>query len=153
VTDGAGLSASDLFTLTVVNTNDAPTLANAIPDQTATEDAPFAFALPADTFADVDPGDALTLTASSEDGSFLPAWLRFDPVARTFTGTPLNGDVGLLNVKVSAVDRSGASAFDLFALTVANTNDAPRLAHPLANWTAPEAVAFSFNITDGFVDD
>src|SRR5262249_43988205 len=69
------------------------------------------------------------------------------------TGTPLNSDVGLLNVKVSAADRSGASAFDLFALTVANTNDAPRLAHPLANWTAPEAVAFSFNITDGFVDD
>ena len=52
--DGSGVMASDVFNIAVANTNDAPVVANAVADQTATEDAAFSFVLPADTFADVD---------------------------------------------------------------------------------------------------
>jgi hypothetical protein len=40
-TDGSGTLASDEFRLTVANTNDAPTVANAIADQQASEDDEF----------------------------------------------------------------------------------------------------------------
>jgi hypothetical protein len=40
-TDGSNAFASDEFRLTVSNTNDAPTVANAIADQAATEDQIF----------------------------------------------------------------------------------------------------------------
>ena len=42
------------FTITVTNTNDAPTVANPIPDRTATEDAAFAYQFPSNTFADLE---------------------------------------------------------------------------------------------------
>jgi hypothetical protein len=45
-TDEAGEAVSDVFALTVANTNDAPTRANPIADQTATEDQPFTFTVP-----------------------------------------------------------------------------------------------------------
>ena len=45
--------------MTVKNTNDAPTLANAFKDQTVQEDAVFRFEIPANTFADVDVNDSL----------------------------------------------------------------------------------------------
>ena len=38
-TDGSSAPATDTFTLTVTNTNDAPTVANAISDQTIAEDS------------------------------------------------------------------------------------------------------------------
>ena len=43
---------------------------------------------------------------------------------KTFTGTPLNADVGSITVQVTASDGS-TSVSDTFTLTVANTNDAP----------------------------
>ena len=54
--------------INVAPVNDAPTVANAIADQNATEDTPFAFTLPSNTFADVDLGDARTLTATLAGG-------------------------------------------------------------------------------------
>src|SRR4029077_12087575 len=62
-TDAGNASASDTFRITVTNTNDTPTLANPIADQTATEDSAFSFIVPGNTFADVDVGDALALSA------------------------------------------------------------------------------------------
>jgi alkaline phosphatase/2',3'-cyclic-nucleotide 2'-phosphodiesterase (5'-nucleotidase family)/3',5'-cyclic AMP phosphodiesterase CpdA/methionine-rich copper-binding protein CopC len=47
------------------------------------------------------------------------------PVAMTFSGTPTNGDVGSLDIKVTATDENGATVSDVFTLTVTNTNDAP----------------------------
>jgi hypothetical protein len=52
--DTTGLTVNTTFDLTVVNTNDAPTVANAIADQAATEDQAFSFTVPANTFADAD---------------------------------------------------------------------------------------------------
>src|SRR5205085_1923654 len=90
------------------------------------------------TFADVDAGDILTYSATIENGGALPSWLTFDVATRTFSGTPTNIEVGSLNIKVITTDKSGASANDIFAITVANTNDAPTLANAIADQTATE---------------
>ncbi|WP_198378980.1 putative Ig domain-containing protein, partial [Neoroseomonas rubea] len=145
-TDGSGSSASDDFTLTVANTNDAPTLANPIADRSATEDSAFSYQVPIGAFGDPDAGDNLAYSATLADGSPLPAWLSFDPATRTFSGTPANDDVGTISVRVTATDSSGSSASDDFTLTVANTNDAPTLANPIADRSATEDSAFSYQV-------
>jgi Ca2+-binding RTX toxin-like protein len=120
--DGSSWSGSVLNSL--ATGNHFPTLANAIADQQASEDSVFSFTLPADTFADAEPG-SLTLTVQLADGGALPTWLSFDPLTRRFAGTPDNDQIGTLSIKVTASDAGGLSAFDTFDLTVANTNDAP----------------------------
>lgn len=121
----AGAPVTAHLVLTVANVNDPPELAQPLPDLVATEDAAFAFTVPQDTFRDVDAGDQLTLSATRADGSALPAWLAFDAESRSFSGTPVNGDVGMLQIRVQATDGAGALASDEFQLTVQNANDAP----------------------------
>jgi len=118
--DGKNGAVSDTFILTVTNVNEAPTLTAPLPDQSATKDVPFSLAVPAGTFADVDPGDVLTYSASLADNSPLPTWLQFNPTTRTFTGTPQFSDVGTVNVKVTATDTGSLNVSDVFALTVAH---------------------------------
>lgn len=108
-----------------IATNHAPTLGNAIADQSTDEDSPFSFTVPADTFSDSDAGDVLSYTATLADGSDLPAWLSFDPATEAFSGTPPQEDVGSFEILVSAADNGGLSAEDTFALDVANVNDKP----------------------------
>ncbi|MDH5336384.1 MAG: putative Ig domain-containing protein [Nitrospira sp.] len=100
--------------------NQAPMVAVPVLDQTAAEDSFFTFTVPATTFidADVSHGDALAYGASLAGGSPFPAWLSFDPITRTFAGTPSPGDAGVLQVTVIATDTKGASTTDQFALTV-----------------------------------
>jgi VCBS repeat-containing protein len=152
-TDAGNLSAFDTFDVTIANTNDAPTLTNAISDQSATEDATFSLTVPTNTFADVDAGDTLAYSATRADGSALPTWLAFDATTRTISGTPLNGDVGTLSVKVTAMDVAGASAFDSFDVVVANTNDAPVVANAVADQLATEDAPFSFTVPAGAFSD
>jgi hypothetical protein len=117
-TDGSGAQASGSFMLTVANTNDAPTLATPIADQSASEASLFTFTLPANTFADVDQGDIVTYSATRTDGTALPAWLRFDAATLVFRGTPQRQDAGPLEIRVSATDRAGQSASDRFRVMV-----------------------------------
>ena len=124
-TDTSGVSLSTAFTITINDTNDAPTLANAISDQSIDEDSALSFSMPSDTFNDVDAGDSLTYTATLSDGSALPSWLSFDASNLTFSGTPVNENVGSLDITVTATDGSSISVTDSFTLTVNNTNDAP----------------------------
>ncbi len=124
-TDTSGVSLSTAFTITINDTNDAPTLANAISDQSIDEDSALSFSMPSDTFNDVDAGDSLTYTATLSDGSALPSWLSFDASNLTFSGTPVNENVGSLDITVTATDGSSISVTDSFTLTVDNTNDAP----------------------------
>ncbi len=88
-TDSSGASsAPSVFALNVANVNDAPTVANPIADQSATQDVAFSYTVPANTFADIDEGDTLTYSAKLADGSALPSWLKFDATTRTLSGTP-----------------------------------------------------------------
>ena len=149
--DGS-LSTANTFDIVVSNTNDAPVVANAIADQSATEDSAFAFQFASGTFADVDLSDTLTYTATRADGSALPSWLSFDAASRTFSGMPANGDVGTISVKVTASDGT-ATVSDSFDLTVGNTNDAPVVANAIANQVATEDQAFAFQFASGTFAD
>jgi Ca2+-binding RTX toxin-like protein len=120
-TDTEGLFVETTFGVTVTSVNDAPTVAQAIPDQSATEDSLFQFVLPTNAFKDVDVGDSLTYKATLSDGKPLPNWLKFDAAIGTFSGTPLNEDVDTLSVKVTATDKVGASVSDTFDLAIAQT--------------------------------
>ena len=93
-----------------------PVVNKPIPNQVTTVGQNYIYTIPADTFTDAD-GDELTLSATLEDGSPLPAWLTFDPLTNTFSGTPAAGDVGTVTIKVSASDGVG-TASTTFTLTV-----------------------------------
>ena len=78
-------------------------LTTALLDQSNNEDNGFSFTIPNDSFTDID-GDAITYSVTLDDGSALPSWLSFDAATQTFSGTPLNADVGDINVTVTATD-------------------------------------------------
>jgi Ca2+-binding RTX toxin-like protein len=151
--DLLGASTSTAFKIAVANVNDAPVIANPIAKQTATEDAPFSFAVPANTFSDIDAGDSLSLSATLANGSALPTWLKFDAATGTFSGTPANADVGTLDVRVNAVDLSGAGVSNTFQLAVANTNDAPSVATPIPDQTALTGALFQMAMPAGTFSD
>ncbi len=113
-TDGTN-SVSDTFDIAVTA---APTVANAIPDQTATVNAAFSYQFAANTFNDAD-GDTLTYTATQADGTALPGWLSFAADTRTFSGTPTAANVGTVSVKVTATDgtHSVSDSFDIAVVT------------------------------------
>ena len=152
-TDSSNATASDTFDIVVANTNDAPTVANVIADRNATEDSEFTFAFAENSFADVDVGDSLTYSATKSDGTALPTWLTFTAATRTFSGTPLNADLGTLSIRVTAKDGSNATATDTFDIVVTNTNSAPTLATPIADQNATEDSAFSFQLPANTFDD
>ncbi len=115
-------TASQNIIVTINGVNDAPTVANAVPDQTTTENSAFNFTVPTNTFADVDAGDTLTYTATLDNGNALPSWLSFNANTETFSGTPLAANVGTIGVQVKARDNSNASVSDIFNLSVSPLN-------------------------------
>ncbi len=125
VSDGTNTSAPVDVVVNLTNVNEQPTVDNEIPDQNAFEDAAFNFVVAAGAFGDPDAGDSLTFAAALPNGDDLPSWLNFDGGTRTFTGTPLQADVGTLTVRVTATDGDGLSTFDDFDIVVSNTTDAP----------------------------
>ncbi|PPC74282.1 hypothetical protein C4K68_26570, partial [Pokkaliibacter plantistimulans] len=93
--------------------------ADSVSNQSAVQNQAFSFTLPAGTFADVDAGDSLTLTATLANGAALPGWLSFDASTGLFSGTPAAANVGSLSITVTATDADGAQATTTFTLTVA----------------------------------
>ena len=102
-------------------TNNPPTVANTIPDQTATVGTAFSYVFPANTFSDADTSDTLTYTATKADDTALPLWLAFAAGTRTFSGTPT--DAGMVALKVTASDGNGGSVSDEFDITVSAAAD------------------------------
>ena len=135
-------TVSDTFDLVIKEPNHAPTVANPIADQNATEDQDFGFTFAANVFSDAD-GDALSYSATLEDGSSLPSWLSFDAATRTFSGTPVNDNVGSINVKVTASDGK-LTATDVFTINTANTNDGPTVDHPISDQAVVLGDDFNF---------
>ena len=114
---GPGAARSLRITIKGALTNNAPTVATAIPDQTATTGAAFSYAFPAAAFTDAD-SDTLSYTADEiADDTALPSWLSFDPATRAFSGTPQTADAGTVSVKVTASDASD-SVSDTFDIVV-----------------------------------
>ncbi len=150
-TDLAGASVSDVYQLTVTNENDAPTVETVILDASTAEDAAYTYAASVN-FTDVDAGDELSFTATQEDGSTLPGWLSIDEATGVLSGTPTNGDVGVLNVKVTATDLAGASVSDVYQLTVTNENDAPTVETAILDASTAEDALYSYDASVNFTD-
>ena len=117
-------------------TNNPPTVANAIPDQSATAGTAFSYAFPANTFSDADTGDTLSYTATKTGDTALPTWLAFAAGTRTFSGTPQAADAGTVSVKVTASDGNGGSVSDAFDITVAADPNTPATGTPTITGTA-----------------
>ncbi|MDC4378160.1 putative Ig domain-containing protein, partial [Acinetobacter baumannii] len=113
-TDMYGYSTATSFNLKVSLPNQAPTLLNAIADQSVTDAKAFSYTVPATTFKDPD-GDTLTYSATLEDGSPLPSWLSFNPTTRVLSGTSPDNTVPL-NIKITVKDIANQSVSDVFKL-------------------------------------
>lgn len=144
--DGTVWDIAKIDQLVKSSINHAPVVAIPLPNRSINEDSAWSYAVPLTTFTDADPGDVLTYTATMANASMLPNWLKFNAETRTFSGTPTNADIGLLDLKVIASDTKGGIAFSAFSLTVLNTNDAPTTAARTV--TTVEDSPYIFNIGD-----
>ena len=151
--DGRNGTGTETFDIVIANTNDVPTVANAIPNQNATEDAAFNFQFASNTFNDIDVTDTLTYSAQLAGGGALPSWLTFDSVTRTFSGTPINANVGTVSIDVIADDGNGGTVTDTFNIVIANSNDAPVVANAIPNQNATEDAAFNFQFPNNTFSD
>lgn len=117
-TNDAGQSTSDVLAVTLTHVNNAPAAQEVLTPQTAVENESFSWVLPEGAFTDVDAGDALTWTFTPADSQ--SAWLQFDPVTRTLSGTPGHA---LLNTTargtITVTDPYGATASQEVAINVA----------------------------------
>ncbi|MBN2891411.1 MAG: T9SS type A sorting domain-containing protein, partial [Bacteroidales bacterium] len=117
-TDNFNETAEILFNLNVINVNDAPVLENKLLDDKIDAYENWIYQIPQNTFYDIDLKDILTYSAELVDGSELPIWMFFDPVERTFKGSPTNTDIGIYKIVVKCTDLSGAFVTDDFALEI-----------------------------------
>jgi AAA family ATP:ADP antiporter len=101
--------------------NVAPEVGAPIPDVTCQPGRLVQHRVPEDAFVDADPGDVLHLAARLADGRPLPAWLKFDPRTRRFSGQSPATFAEELTVIVVASDVDGlevASSFRLRATVI-----------------------------------
>ena len=114
---GAGGALSTTGTVSITPENDYPQLVNAPPAQTAVVGKAFNYTLPANTFSDPD-GDTLSYRLTMADDTGVPPWLSFNPATQVFSGTPGQGDIGTLNLRITAKDPANASAEAYLTLTI-----------------------------------
>ncbi|KAF7781594.1 hypothetical protein PRUB_b0870 [Pseudoalteromonas rubra] len=142
-TDGTETVSLTAFDITVVNTNDAPTIAGT-PTTSVSEDEAYTFT---PTANDVDVGDSLTFSIANQ-----PAWASFDTQTGTLSGTPTNDSVGTTaDIVISVSDGTETVSLAAFSLTVTNTNDAPVISGTPAT-SVNEDTGYSFVPTASDVD-
>ena len=139
------------YNLTVTSNNVAPTLTNALVDVTINQNAALNYIVPTTTFLDA--GDALTYSARLTNGAALPTWLTFNPTTRAFTATPSNANIGYGDVAVTVTDHAGATASDVFRITVNNVNDAPAVVTAIPDVTVNEDAYFSYTVPSNSFGD
>lgn len=129
VNDGAGMTASDTFLLTVNAVNDAPTISN-VADQTINEDFvlfPLAF-----TVGDVETSaGSLTVSGTSSNTGLVPnANIVFSgtDANRAAMITPSANQSGQTTITITVND-GVLSVSDTFILTVNPVNDAPTISN------------------------
>jgi len=114
-------------TVNINPVNDLPVSLQGLPDLSVMEGDNVVVQLPVPLFGDFD-NDPLSVTAMLADGSPLPAWLTFDAVSSSFSGIPLESDIGTLDILVVATDGQPASSASTgFNLQVVEFNEAPAM--------------------------
>ena len=152
LTASDGMTSTPMFFSLIINSvNDAPFILTPITNQTISEDQPWSFTIPENTFEDND-GDALTLSATLADGSSLPSWLSFDAETQTFTGTPPQDFNGTLELKVTAFDGTTTISAN-FTLTIDQVNDIPIVVTSIESQNSDEDAAWAYTIPAGTFDD
>ncbi len=114
--DTSAAQVSTSFSLTVDNSNDAPAVDQGIADQIAVEDQGFSLSVPTDAFSDQDIGDTITYSLLSA-----PGWLSIS--SNTLSGTPLQADVGNVQISLQAIDSGSLSAITSFSIDVSDVID------------------------------
>ena len=154
VSDLSGASSAQNFSINVINVNDAPTLENEFQLETMLQGTSLNVKVPENTFNDIDANEYLNYFSTLSDGSSLPSWLSFDTETKTFSGTPGNSDVGILNAKLIAQDTGGLEAENHFYISVTNINDAPITSRNSEikelSWNGS---AFSFDLIADLISD
>ena len=123
----------------------APTAGKPLVAQNIHEKDKLSYTLAEDTFHTVNKDDKLTWSARLADGKPLPKWLNFDAATRTFSGTPGNDDVGVLDIEISVQGKGGAASQHL-ALNVINVNDAPQIDAAIADYTGESGRPLQYRI-------
>lgn len=123
VSDGSAVASIGPFSVTVTNTNDAPTL-NGTPSAQATVGVSYSFQPVA---ADID-GDPLIFSITNK-----PAWATFDNATGRLSGTPAAVDAGTTgNIVISASDGTVTTVLPAFSIIVDPVTGSARL-----SWTVP----------------
>ncbi|WP_220702196.1 putative Ig domain-containing protein, partial [Trinickia fusca] len=143
-TDLAGQTASMAMALHVSANPHAPTVGAPLASQTAAAGSAWAYALPAGMFKPATAGDALAYTATLADGDPLPAWLRFDPIKQTLSGTPTDATTGTLAVKITATEAAGLASSTTLNLQVNPIYQAPTVTQTQAAQTIAAGTAWSY---------
>ena len=131
-----------MFTITVNNVNDAPTITSSAVTS-ANEDSGYSYEF---TASDVDSGDSIAYSAPTK-----PSWLNINSSSGALTGTPSNSDVGTHSIVLKATDAAGATDTESFTLTVNNVNDAPTITSTAVT-SVNEDVAYSYTFAANDVD-
>ena len=126
------------------NNNHSPTVNTFLPTLSAKAGSAFSYTVALNTITDPDVWDSITYRISMQDGSAVPAWLSFDPVTRTMSGTPGTGNVGSLQFVLWGTDNYNFSAGEFVTLNVGPANRAPVVNAALADKTAAQGAPLSF---------
>ncbi len=113
------LTAQANLVVTIAGSNDAPLLKLPIADISIRAKTVFTLDLPDNTFTDIDRNDVLGYTLTLSNGQPTPSWLTFNANGLVIGGTPpkeLSGQN--IELRLTAVDRFGASANDVFKIAV-----------------------------------
>jgi gliding motility-associated-like protein len=142
LTVGNGImSADQIFTITVTNSNDAPII-NSTALTLVKEEELYSYTLIA---TDIDQGSVLSYSAPKK-----PWWLTFSPSTHVLHGTPTNNDVGIHDVTLRVTDDS-VSVDQNFTITVVNVNDVPVITS-VAVVQVDEDSPYSYTVSGDDVD-
>ncbi len=132
--------------------NTSPQISEIIENQYILEDSIFELSVK-NKFTETDLGDSLIYSATLENGNSLPVWLNFNSETKTFSGIPLNENVGNINVKISASDILQTINFQIFNIQIINTNDAPIVINNIPNQLANIDEYFEYQLPDSIFYD
>jgi RHS repeat-associated protein len=142
VADRNGGFATQSFEVVVAELSRPPVFTST-PVVTATEDAPYAYQATAE-----DPNAADVLSFSIVHA---PIGMTIDATSGLVSWTPLNSQVGTNNVNLRVTDPTGLTQDQIFAVTVANVNDAPEITS-IAPLQAQVDVLYTYTVTAHDID-
>lgn len=122
-TNRLGESAADVFTLTVLNTNDAPIFVCDLPDALIQRGSELLLHLPPGVIIDPDRGDELQVAARLVGGAALPEWLRFDNEEMSFSGHVPSDALKAYDIELIATDRNGGTSTERFTLATTDPDE------------------------------